>query len=261
MLDDWGVPRFKAELEARVGRALQAPKSLIWTRASDYLGWHEQGQDANGAPTWFVGVRIVSGRVKDFSEKHRFRSGLREIVQRFGFEVRLTCQQNLYLCGIPDVQRAKVNALLEACGLADPATLPPILRHAIACPALPTCGLALAESERVMPKLASEVQRELASAGLPDDVIYLRTSGCPNGCSRPYTSEIGVVGMSVDMYTIYLGASQFGDRMGTSLLKAFAETTSRKNSVPSSITTRPPECLRKISATSALESVPKRCET
>lgn len=215
VLDDWGVARFKEELEARVGRPLDPPQPLGWTRADDYLGWRQQGQDASGKPIWFVGVRIISGRIKDFSDKHRFRSGLRDIVERYGVEVRLTCQQNLYLSGIEDSKKEEITALLTACGLSEAATLPPVLRHAIACPALPTCGLALTESERVMPKLAAEVQRELTSAGLPNEIVHLRTSGCPNGCSRPYTAEIGIVGMSVDMYTIYLGASPTGTRMGT----------------------------------------------
>lgn len=215
VLDDWGVPKFKEELEARIGRPLPPPEPLVWTRSDDYLGWHQQGQDTTGKPVWFVGVRIISGRIKDFSDKHRFRSGLREIVERYGLEVRLTCQQNLYLSGIEDSKKEEIAALLTACGLAEPATLPPVLQHAIACPALPTCGLALTESERVMPKLAAEVQRELTLAGLPREIVHLRTSGCPNGCSRPYTAEIGIVGMSVDMYTIYLGASPLGNRMGT----------------------------------------------
>jgi sulfite reductase (ferredoxin) len=214
-LDDWGVPKFKEELEARVGRSLSAPQPLLWTRADDYLGWYQQGEDSTGKPVWFVGVRIISGRIKDFTAKHRFRSGLRDIVERYGLEVRLTCQQNLYLCGISDAIKQEIADLLVGCGLAEPATLPPVLRHAMACPALPTCGLALTESERVMPKLADEVQRELTLAGLPREIVHLRTSGCPNGCSRPYTAEIGIVGMSVDMYTIYLGASPMGTRMGT----------------------------------------------
>src|SRR3954451_1842972 len=108
VLDDWGVPKFKEELELRVGRPLPAPHPLVWTRADDYLGWHQQREDATGEPVWFVGVRIVSGRIKDFSAKHRFRSGLRDIVQRYGLEVRLTCQQNLYLCGISDAMKQEI---------------------------------------------------------------------------------------------------------------------------------------------------------
>ena len=214
VLDAWGLPKFKSELESRVGRPLADPPPLEWKSAEDFLGWHEQGFDAAGSPLWFVGVRILSGRVRDFNEKHRFRTGLREIVTRFGLEVRLTCQQNLYLCGIADADRETIAHLLEGCGLMAPEKLPPILRHAIACPALPTCGQAITESERILPSLVAQVQDELTATGLSDQVIHFRTSGCPNGCSRPYTAEIGIVGASVDMYTIYLGASSLGTRLG-----------------------------------------------
>ncbi len=98
-----------------------------------------------------------------------------------------------------------------------------MLRHAIACPALPTCAQAITESERIMPELVAEIQAELNEVGLRDDVVHLRTSGCPNGCSRPYTAEIGIVGASVDMYTIYLGASPLGTRLGT----VFAQNVKR----------------------------------
>ena len=228
VLDDWGVEKFKTELEARVGRPLAPPEPLTWTRAEDYLGWHRQGMDENGAPIWFTGVRIVSGRIRDFSEKHRFRTGLREIVQKFGSEVRLTCQQNLYLCGIRDADRSAIAATLRNCGLVEPETLPPVLRHAIACPALPTCALAITESERIMPQLVDEIQAELNSVGLPDQVVHFRTSGCPNGCSRPYTSEIGIVGASLNMYSIYLGASPLGTRLGS----LFAQNVKREQIAP-----------------------------
>lgn len=228
LLDEWGVPKFKAELERRVGRPLAEPRPLGWDRAEDFLGWHQQGTDPSGAPTWFVGVRILSGRVRDFSDEHRFRSSLREIVTRYGLEVRLTCQQNLYLCGIQGKDRAEIQALLEACGLQGPEKLPPVLRHAIACPALPTCGQAITESERILPGLVSQVQEELNATGLQNQVVHFRTSGCPNGCSRPYTAEIGIVGASVDMYTIYLGASSLGTRLGF----VFATNVKRDDIVP-----------------------------
>jgi sulfite reductase (ferredoxin) len=121
-----------------------------------------------------------------------------------------------------------VQAELSGYSLADPATLPPVLRHAIACPALPTCGQAITESERMMLKLVAEIQEQLRQAGLGDDVVHLRTSGCPNGCSRPYAAEIGIVGASVDMYTIYLGASPFGTRLGT----VFAQNVKRQQIAP-----------------------------
>ena len=163
---------------------------------------------------WFAGVRVVSGRIADYSALQRIRTGLREIVQKYRLEVRLTCQQNLYLSGIKDADRSQIAALLDEYGIAEAQSLPPVLRHAMACPALPTCALAITESERIMPEVVAEIQTELNDAGLGSQIVDLRTSGCPNGCSRPYTAEIGIVGASVDMYTIYLGASPLGTRLG-----------------------------------------------
>ncbi len=228
VLDSWGVPKFKAEVETRVGRPLAEPAPLVWSRGEDYLGWHRQSTGEREEPLWFVGVRILSGRVRDFSDKHRFRSGLREIVSRFRLEVRLTCQQNLYLCGISDQDRAAVTSMLDGCGLIGAEKLPPVLRHAIACPALPTCGQAITESERILPALVAKLQDELNATGLGEQVVHFRTSGCPNGCSRPYTAEIGIVGASVDMYTIYLGASSLGTRLGF----VFATNVKRDDIIP-----------------------------
>ncbi len=218
VMDDWGVEKFKAELETRVGRTLAPPPSLEWVRSVDYLGWYRQGTG-----TWFVGVRIIAGRVRDFDSQNRVRSGIREIVQRFQPDVGLTSQQNLYLSGISDNDRPAVSQLLREYGIAEPAQLPPVLRHAMSCPALPTCGQAITESERIMPEVVAEIQNELNQVGLSEQIIHLRTTGCPNGCARPYTAEIGIVGASVDMYTIYLGASPLGTRLG----KAFAQNVKR----------------------------------
>lgn len=215
VLDDWGVAKFQAELEQRVGRSLHAPNPLNWKRAEDYLGWHRQGVAEDGEALWFVGLPIVSGRVKDFDPAKRLRSGLRAAVHMYGLEVRLTCQQNVYLAGIRESYKPQIAALLREYGLVEASTLPPVLRHAIACPALPTCGQAITESERIMPQVVAEIQDQLNRVGLSSQVVHLRTSGCPNGCSRPYTAEIGIVGASVDMYTIYLGASPLGTRLGT----------------------------------------------
>jgi sulfite reductase (ferredoxin) len=215
VLDEWGVERFKEELDLRVGRELAPPQPLEWTRCDDYLGWRVQRIDADGRPVWFAGVRIISGRIRDFDQNHRIRSGLRTVVERFHPTVRLTAQQNLYLSDISDADRPAVAALLREHGIVQPEQLPPVLRYAMSCPALPTCALAITESERVMPQVVAEIQAELNAAGLGDQIVHLRTSGCPNGCARPYTAEIGIVGASVDMYSVYLGASPLGTRLGT----------------------------------------------
>ncbi len=127
------------------------------------------------------------------------------------------------MSGIRESDRAAVSAILHEHGIAEPEALPPVLRHAIACPALPTCAQAITESERIMPQVVAEIQAELDTVGLADQIVHLRTSGCPNGCSRPYTAEIGIVGASVDMYTIYLGASPLGTRLGA----VFAQNVKR----------------------------------
>ncbi|MBV8551372.1 MAG: NADPH-dependent assimilatory sulfite reductase hemoprotein subunit [Acidobacteriaceae bacterium] len=224
VIDEWGIAKFKQELEKRVGRQLPPADLSPWRRADDYLGWHKQKTGEDGSPLWFVGVRVISGRVRDFDEGSRVRTALRTIVERYRLEVRLTCQQNLYLSGIRDEDREVIACLLVEHGITEPARLPPVLRHAISCPALPTCGLALTESERIMPEVVAEIQAELDAIGLSTDIIHLRTSGCPNGCSRPYTAEIGIVGASVNLYTIYLGASPLGTRMGT----VFAQNVKRE---------------------------------
>jgi sulfite reductase (ferredoxin) len=172
---------------------------------------------------WFVGVRVISGRIRDFDGDQRIRTGLRTIMEQYRPGVRLTCQQNLYLSDIKDQERAAISALLREHGIVEASALPPVLRHAMSCPALPTCGLAITESERIMPEVVAELQAALNEVGLSEQVVHLRTTGCPNGCARPYTAEIGIVGASLNMYTIYLGASPLGTRMGT----AFAQNVKR----------------------------------
>ncbi len=228
VLDAWGVEKFRAELENRVGRELAPPTPLTWTRSKDYLGWHKQGVDSAGETIWFVGIPVIAGRVKDFDDGRGIRTGLRTVVEQFRPGVRFTCQQNVYLSDIRDADRPAIAALLREYCIPEPAELPPVLRHAMACPALPTCGQAITESERIMPQVVAAIQAELNEAGLWNQPVDLRTSGCQNGCSRPYTAEIGIVGASVDMYTIYLGASHLGTRLGT----VFAQNVKRSEIAP-----------------------------
>ncbi len=224
VMDAWGVPKFKEELEMRVGRKLSPPRELVWTRGTDYLGWHQQGAAADGSPLWFVGVQVLAGRIRDFAQGPKIRTGLRKIVAEFKPQVRLTSLQNLYLSGISEADKPRIAEILREHGIAEPQELPSVLRHAMACPALPTCGQAITESERIMPEVVADVQRELNAVGLSDEVVHLRTTGCPNGCARPYTAEIGIVGASVNMYSIYLG----GTPLGTRLAGLFAQNIKRE---------------------------------
>jgi len=194
-------------LERRLGEALEPPRPLVWHRAEDYLGWHPQGDGR-----WFYGVRVMSGRIKDFGQQ-RIRSGLRELIECLRPEVRFTAQQNLLLAGISAEQRATVDWLLRAYGIIPAADLPPVLRQSMACPALPTCGQAITESERIWPQLAGQIQQVWDAAGLRGEPLCVRMTGCPNGCARPYTAEIGIVGQSTDLYSLYLGGSPLGTRL------------------------------------------------
>src|SRR5215510_1753775 len=207
VIEAWGVERFRKELEYRLGEALEPPRPLTWLRAEDYLGWHPQGDGR-----WFYGVRVLSGRIKDVQQQ-RMRSGLRELIELMRPEVRFTAQQNLLLAGIAEEQRAKVGSLLRAYGVVPAAGLPPVLRQSMACPALPTCGQAITESERVWPLVAGQIQQVWDAAGLYGEPLCVRITGCPNGCARPSTAEIGIVGQSMDLHSIYLGGSPLGTRL------------------------------------------------
>jgi sulfite reductase (ferredoxin) len=224
VLDDWGPAKFKEVLEERVGRKLAPPRELTWQSGLDRLGWHRQGTAADGTARWFLGVRVIAGRIKDFDERRKVRTGLRCVIETFRPRVQLTSLQNLYLKDIKEEDKPKISAMLREHGIVEHQELPPVLRHAMSCPALPTCAQAITESERIMPEVVADVQAELNDLGLADEVVHLRTTGCPNGCARPYTAEIGIVGASVNMYSIYLG----GTPLGTRLAQLFAQNVKRE---------------------------------
>jgi len=207
VIEAWGVERFRQELECRLGQALESPRPLAWHRAEDYLGWHPQGDGK-----WFYGVRVLSGRIKDFPQQ-RIRSGLRKLIELVRPEVRFTTQQNLLLAAIAAEQRTEVDQLLSAHAIIPAANLPPVLRQSMACPALPTCGQAITESERVWPDVGLQIQQAWDDAGLRGEPLCVRMTGCPNGCARPYTAEIGIVGQSTDLHSVYLGGSPLGTRL------------------------------------------------
>ncbi len=204
VLEEWGVERFRGELERRVGYPLAPAEPLVWASGGDHLGWRLQ---AGGG--WFLGVHVLSGRIRD-----NMREALREAVTRFGAGVRLTPQQNVLLTDIPGERRGEVEETLRRYGIRQSAELPPVVQSALACPALPTCGLAITEAERVLPEMLSAILAQLEEAGIGDEGVTVRVTGCPNGCARPYTAEIGIVGQSVDLYKIYLGGSRLGTRLG-----------------------------------------------
>ena len=205
LLEAWGLERFKAEVERYLGYALSEARPLAWRSGDDHLGWHAQGDGK-----LFFGLFVENGRVKE-----NLRRAIREVVGRFAPEVRLTPQQNLLLAGLDPADQAAVEAVFRDHGVALPGSIPLAVQQAMACPALPTCGLAITESERVMPEVIREINALLERLGLDTGPIpHVRMTGCPNGCARPYSAEVGLVGRSLGSYTLYLGGSPLGTRLG-----------------------------------------------
>ena len=209
---DRGLDWFRAEVEARLGFRLHPPERLTWRPVDDHLGWHEQG-----AGKLYLGLFVENGRIAD-TDAGRLRTGLRTIVQDLRLEVRLTAQQNLILAGIDPSQRSRVEDLLLDHGIAQVDAIPRAIRHSMACPAIPTCGLAVAEAERALPSLIRRLAEVLEEFGLGEERISFRMSGCPNGCSRPYLGDVGFVGTTLGKYDVMLG----GDFDGTRLNRLFA---------------------------------------
>ena len=204
VLEDRGVEWFREELGARLGARLAPPVDAGEYGVSDHLGWERQ-KDGQ----WLVGVWVENGRVKDVPG-YDLKAALRRIVEEVAPELRLTAHHNIVLANIAESAKPKVESLLAEYGLSTGnGTLSALRRYAMACPALPTCGLAVAESERYLP----DVITELESRGYGQDRVWIRMSGCPNACSRPPTAEIGLVGRSLGLYNVYLGGSFAGTRL------------------------------------------------
>jgi sulfite reductase (ferredoxin) len=211
VVDDHGTAWVKARLEERFGGPLDDPPALPKLEIPDLLGWHEQGDGK-----WWLGVPVPSGRIVDTNEV-RLRTALREAVQRFGLPPVMTPQQDILLTDIAASDRAVVEALLREHGVTFNEELTPVARWALACVALPTCGLALAEAERVRAPMVSAIETALRRYGLAGERISVRITGCPNGCARPYTGDIGIVGRMPGSYAIYVGGDFEGTRLSFQL--------------------------------------------
>ncbi len=206
-IEDRGIAWFKQEVEARSGITFGPARPFAFTTVQDPHGWQ-----ACADGTWFYGLHILSGRIKDVPG-WPMKAALREIAEIHTGDFRLTPSQNLTISGVTAAQKPVIEAILAKHGL-DKENLRGGMRlNALSCVALPTCGLALAESERALPDLLTRFEAVLEEAGLRDDAISLRVTGCPNGCARPYLAEIGFVGKAPGKYALYLGAKYNGSRL------------------------------------------------
>jgi sulfite reductase (ferredoxin) len=207
LVHDWGVERFREVLSEYVGAPLAEPRTVPVSGVDQHLGWREQGDGR-----FYYGISIENGRVKDEGPL-RLRAALRTLIEQFRPELRITANQDLLLCGLDESARAAIERVLAEHGVRRPDQLSQVRRHSMACPAVPTCGLALTESERVLPGILDRFEAELARLGLEEETLTVRMTGCPNGCARPYQSDIGLVGRSGDKFTVFVGGRPLGDRL------------------------------------------------
>lgn len=208
VIHDWGIDRVR-EVFARDywSKPIQPARDLPITAVDLHHGWHAQGDGK-----WFLGLSVENGRIKDEGSL-RLRSGLRKIVERFNPIVRVSAQQDLLLGSIAAADRPAIDSLLNEHGIERPENLSQVRKWSMACPAIPTCGLAITESERALPSLVNELSQTMAELGLTGEPLSVRMTGCPNGCARPYNSDVGLVGRSGTKYTLFVGGRPEGDRL------------------------------------------------
>lgn len=213
-LDNMGVAAFTAELEKRCGFALATPQPFDFTKRQDVWGWQ---QDYKGF--WHYTLFVENGRVTD-TEQLPLKTALFEIASTGKVSFRFTSNQNVILSDITEADKPVIEALLQQFRITpQQQNLSGLRKNALACVALPTCPLALAEAQRYLPQLIDKAELLLQKHQLSQDDIVLRMTGCPNGCARPYAAEIGFTGTASGEYNLYLG----GDRQGQRLNKLYKE--------------------------------------
>lgn len=208
-IDDKGLDFIVGEIEQRLGRKLDPVRPYAFDSNGDVLGWRKTDRGL-----WNFTLFIENGRIRNIGE-YRLMDGLRAIAEVHEGKFRLTPNHNVIIAGISDQQRPRIQALLAEYGI--PEEGPPSLlrRNAMACVALPTCPLAMAEAERYLPELTEKIDPLLAKHGLADKPITIRMTGCPNGCARPYVAEIAFTGRAPGKYNLYLGAGFHGERLNS----------------------------------------------
>ena len=206
-LDDYGMAWFHQKFAEYHGRPMEEARPYQFDHNGDRFGW-VNGENGNDHLTLF----IESGRIGDF-EGYPLRTGLREIAKVHNGEFRITCNQNLVIANVTPQHKDRIQALVDQYGLMDGTKSTPLKRNAMSCVAFPTCGLAMAESERYLPTLVEKLEGLLEKHDLSRQAINVRITGCPNGCARPYLGEIGLTGKALGKYNLYLGADHRGERM------------------------------------------------
>jgi len=207
VLEDRGPDWFRTEMEQRMGFKFGPARPFHFTRQGDAYGW---GRAHDGK--WFLGLFVQDGRIQD-AHGVSLKTALREIAEQVQPEFRFTPSENVILAGLDDAQKAATNAILTQHGINPDQQGTPTQLASMSCVALPTCGLALAESERIMPEFVAKVDTLLNEVGLPRQELIIRITGCPNGCARPYMAEVALVGRAPGIYQMFLGGNEPSTRL------------------------------------------------
>ena len=213
LIDERGEAWAKAQLERYLGKPLEAPRPMPAFQVKDHLGWHAQGDGK-----LYLGIPVASGRIVDVAQGAKLRTALRRIMQRVAPDPILTPQQDIILSNVAPADRPVIDDILETHRVLGTESLKPVQRWALACPALPSCGLALTEAERVREPLIDGIAQELRRYGLENERLSVRITGCPNGCARPYAGDIGIVGRMPGFYALFVGGDFEGTRLNSLLV-------------------------------------------
>ena len=217
ILEEWGVEKFRSTVEGYFGQKIAPYQPLPDWKYQDFLGWNEQGDGK-----LFFGLSVENGRVKN-EGSFQLKTALKVIIERFELPMRLTANHNIILYEIEPQDQQAIEAILKEHGIiTNPAEIDPLTRYAMACPAWPTCGLAITESERILPSVIERIRALLNRLGLSKEEFVIRMTGCPNGCARPYMAELGFVGSAPNSYQLWLGGTADQTRLARPYLDKMA---------------------------------------
>ena len=207
LIHNWGMDKFLDQVQTYYGDSLDEPRDVTVSEHDDHLGWHEQGDGK-----LFYGLNVENGRIKD-TGSIQLKTALREICRTYQPGIRLTAHQSLLFADVDPEHRKPIEDILRRCNVPLSEDISEARRWSMACVAWPTCGLSITESERVLPGILDQLDAELDKLGLSEEQFTVRMTGCPNGCARPYNSDIGLVGKARNKYTLYVGGRRLGDRL------------------------------------------------
>lgn len=226
LIHDWGVDRFREQLKTYFDGELHPYKPMPKFKYYDYLGWGEQGDGK-----LYLGISIENGRIQD-TDTLQLKTALRELARQYEIPMRLTANHNIVLYDIDPAWKDDIDSLVKRHGIKRETEIDPLVRYSMACPALPTCGLAVTESERILPSMIGRIRTLIDSLGLGDQHLVIRMTGCPNGCARPYLGELGFVGQAPGAYQLWLGADADQNRLSEPFMNRMHETDLEKTLEP-----------------------------